>query len=244
MRPSPQSGVKIVLKTVRLEAALWRRLRFEEDVSCREQLFMRYRPIAAAIAAKEFRRRPPVGLQINDYRHLAYEGLLESIDRFDPLLGPSFAGFAKRRILGRIADGVSEGCESAAQYACRRRAETDRLRSLKGDAPPVSGDERAALAEMAVGLALGLMLNEAARADERSHAADAYDNLFWRQFSRKIVEELERLPPLEGAIMKHHYLFDLSFASIASLYGLSKGRISQAHRSALKRLRERLKAFR
>lgn len=244
MEPGRQTGVDLILRPRRLEASLWRRLRFEQEPACRERLFMRYQRIAAAIAAREFRRRPPGGLALDDYRQLAYEALLESIDRFDPLIGAAFVSFAKRRILGRIADGAAAASEGAAQHAHRRRAEADRLRSLKRDAPPPSGGERAALAELAVGLALGLLLDDAARAQERAGAADAYEDLYWRQIRLKVVEEIDRLPPLEAAIMNQHYLLDLPFSTIASLQGVSKGRVSQAHQSALRRLRERLKAFR
>lgn len=239
-----QTGVEVILRPARLEASLWRRLRYEQEPACRERLFLRYQRIAAAIAAREFRRRPPGGLALDDVKQLAFEGLLESIDRFDPLIGAAFVSYAKRRILGRIADGAAAASEGAAQYAHRRRAETDRLRSLKGDAARPARSERELLAELAVGLALGLLLDDAAHAQERAGAADAYEDLYWRQVRRRVVEEIDRLPPLEAAIMNHHYLHDLPFSTIASLHGVSKGRVSQAHQSALRRLRERLKAFR
>jgi RNA polymerase sigma factor for flagellar operon FliA len=44
--------------------------------------------------------------------------------------------------------------------------------------------------------------------------------------------------------VRQHYDHGLSFAQVAQLMGLSRGRISQLHRAALDRLRKRLRTRR
>ena len=48
-----RTGLQIVALAARVEAALWRRLRFEGELPCRSRLFDRYRPFARAIASSD-----------------------------------------------------------------------------------------------------------------------------------------------------------------------------------------------
>jgi RNA polymerase sigma factor FliA len=44
-------------------------------------------------------------------------------------------------------------------------------------------------------------------------------------------------------VLRQHYETGLSFAQIAELLGVTRGRISQLHRSAIERLRKRIGTF-
>ena len=234
-------GVDLVVRPARVEASLWRRFLFESEQSCREHLFNRYVDFARTLAGRRFSRRPKPRPELTDYQQFAYEGLLEAIDRFDPLVGAPFQSFARRRILGRISDGITRMSELGAQFSHRHRAERERLRSLVGrNAPP---DALAALSQIAAGLALGLMLEDAGLAGGRDRpdpAPNAYDSLAFRQLQVRLGDAVGQLPESEAAVIRHHYSSGLSFVQVAELMGLSKGRISQLHHSALERLRKRL----
>jgi len=52
------------------------------------------------------------------------------------------------------------------------------------------------------------------------------------------------LPEPERSVVRQHYQHDLPFAEIATMLGLSRGRISQLHKSALGKLRKSMKAVR
>lgn len=216
---------------------MWRRLRFEEKAPCREALFNRFVPLARAIAKGERRKRPRHGLDAGEYLQLAYGGLLEAIDAFDPLRGIPFEVFARRRIKGAIADGAAKANEASAQHAFRRRLEKERLTSLCAEEHAADADHIALLAELAATLAIG-MLAESAKL-ESAHASP-YQSAPWRDLEARVLLEIEHLPDVEKSIMRQHYLNDVPFSQIALLLGLSKGRISQLHRAALQRLRGRL----
>lgn len=237
--PTEQTGLGLVVDPSRAEAALWRRFRFEEDFRSRETLFNRYFQLARAIAARLFRQRAAQRIERGDFDQFACEGLLQALDRFDPLRGVPFGAYARRRISGNIAAGIATMSEVATQISHRRRIEQERLRSIA-----VTGqDAIAALSDLAFGLALGLMLDGTGLiADERAidRRPDAYDSLAWRETVAMLAGEVRKLPDNEAIVIRQHYDHGLPFAQIAQLMNLSRGRISQLHHAALDRLRKRM----
>lgn len=244
-REQGPSGLDLVVRPNRVEASLWRRFRFEKEAECRKILFNRYVGLAQSIAGRHFRRRAVNRIDRSDFEQFAYEGLLQAIDRYDPLNGAPFGAYASRRIAGSISDGLATMTEIGAQVRHRHRVEQERLRSLTaGDIP--SGNAFADLSDLASGLALGMMLEGTAlieRADEADPAPSAYESLEWCEMQARLAHEVGELPEREAAIIRHHYDTGLSFARIAELLGLSRGRISQLHRAALEKLRKRIGAF-
>lgn len=242
MRHEPRdAGLDMVLDPTRVEASLWRRARFEGDTASRETLFNRYLTLARSVAARHFRRRPPTTDRA-DFEQFAYEGLLHALDRYDPLEGVPFSAYARRRIAGNIADGMAQMSEVDAQLSLRRRMQRERLRSL--DVPADTADPLGVLADLAVDLAVGLLLEGTGMIDRGDGGPDAYEGLAWRQAQAALVGELAQLPDAQGAVVRQHYHNGLSFAHIADLLKLSRGRISQLHREAIERLRRRLRNYR
>jgi RNA polymerase sigma factor for flagellar operon FliA len=246
MRAKPIRGMDLLVRPPRVEASLWRRLRADNDSECRETLFNRYVGLARTIAATHYFRRRIKRADRTDFEQFAFEGLLQAIDRFDPLLGVPFSAFARRRIAGSIAEGAAQMSEVDAQISHRHRMERERLRSLvRHDGKPPE-DALAALSGLAMGLALGLMLEGTGLMDAQDAAdlrPNPYESLEWRQMQRKLVREVVRLPEKEAVIIRQHYENGLRFAQIADLLELSPGRVSQLHRSALERLRKRIGAL-
>jgi RNA polymerase sigma factor for flagellar operon FliA len=60
----------------------------------------------------------------------------------------------------------------------------------------------------------------------------------------RLAEAMHNLPEKEAIIVRQHYENGLSFSQVAELMGLSRGRVSQLHRSALDRLRKKIGKFR
>ena len=239
------SGLQLVEQTNRVEASLWRRLRFEHEPSCRLTLFDRYGYIARQVATREFASRPAYGLERGDFLQLAHQGFLEAIDRYDPLRGIPFEVFARYRIAGAISDGTAKSSEGAAQYVYRRRVEAERLRSLRSGEPD-SGDALTELARQAIGLAIGFMLGEVTSIDDLPEAEqpiDPYQSLSWRDMLSSARRAIGNLPPAEHIVISEHYLKGVPFGQIAELMALSKGRVSQLHRAGLERIRQMLGTF-
>ncbi|MEA3015968.1 MAG: polymerase sigma factor FliA [Sphingomonadales bacterium] len=241
------SGLDLVVRPGLAEAALWRRLRFEAEDGCREELFGLYAGLARALARRHYRRRASRRIDQGDFEQFAFAGLLQAIDRYDPLLGVPFGAYARRRIAGSIADGVSRMTEVDAQLSHRHRIEQERLRSLaRRPAEGEGGDPLTEVTELVLGLAYGLILERtslAAAADGADTRAGAYESLAWRELQSRLGAAVAALPEREAKVVRNHYELGLSFAQIADLLGLSRGRVSQLHRAALERLRKRMGGF-
>jgi len=227
------------------DASLWSALRQAGSQSARERLFTLHVDFARQIAAKHFRRGRAPDIELQDLRQLAYAGLLEAIDRFDPGQGAPFRGYAARRITGSILNGLAKSSEMREQISFRNRIKAERLRSLtaKGLDEVDAADALRALTELAVGLAIGFMLESpglVAAPGEADPAPNAYESLAWRDQLRRLADEIARLPDRERIIVRGHYLEGVDFDSLGKLLQISKGRVSQVHRAALGRIRTRL----
>jgi RNA polymerase sigma factor for flagellar operon FliA len=231
------------------ETALWNACKGGDLPNARERLFSFYADFARNIARRHYRERSWGDIELADLCQLAYAGLLEALDRFDPDLGTPFRPFAVYRISGSIQDGIARMSEMREQVSWHNRVRRERLKSLSSEGAVQSGASAPIekLAELAVGLALGFMLegtgqfaDDGAGRDLAMPAGTAYDSLAWKETLTHLHAVLLSLPDREQAILRQHYLNGMNFDQIASLLGLSKGRISQLHHAALLTLRKRL----
>lgn len=227
------------------EAGLWRAVQAGSQAA-REQLFDAYASFARRIAGRHMRDRTRGDLDLQELRQLAYAGLLEAIDRFDPDRGVPFRGYAARRIAGSVLDGIARDSEVREQVAFRSRLRSERIRSLARQEAAAASSEDAlrALADLATGLALGFMLESGLAASEETadRSPSAYEGLAWKETVQRLHAALEDLPERERLVVRHHYLEGVAFEQIAERLGLSKGRVSQIHRDAIARLRKRMAA--
>lgn len=227
-----------------VNADLWRALASEPSGPARQRIFETYLPFSRKIAARVRRERSGADLDPGDLRQYAAEGLLQAIDRFDPARGAPFEAFAARRIAGCVIDGIGESSELRRQSAFRNRVRSERARSLGSDQPSrlSTADALQALANLAVELALGFMLDEAALSggELQAQTPSAYESLAWSETVKHVAVAIADLPEQERVVVRLHYLEGLEFARIADTLSLSRGRISQIHAAALQHLRRRL----
>jgi RNA polymerase sigma factor for flagellar operon FliA len=239
-------GLGLLVSPERVEASLWRRFDATRQGSIRESLFDRYRRFARSLARRHARRHNLAADMLDDLEQLAYRGLLEAIDRFDPRRGAPFLAFATARIAGSIVDGMGSIDERGAQLRFKRRLERDRMVSL---VPQKGGAETATqqLADLVTELALSLMLDMEDRASPGELAGrpeNGFDSLAWRETKVMLQQRVEQLPEPERSVIRHHYQHDLLFAQIAAMLGLTKGRVSQLHKAALAKLRKSMRSIR
>jgi RNA polymerase sigma factor for flagellar operon FliA len=230
------------------ELALWHAFKPGGSLLAREKLFNLHQPFARNIARRHHRERSRGDLDIHDLQQLAYAGLLEALDRFDPTRGAPFRPFAAHRISGSVRDGLARMSEVREQLSWNHRARRERLVSLsEGETENLdTAQAMVKLADIAVGLAIGFMLEgtglyvESEEAGSPSAPPTAYDSLAWKETVAQLQAEIAILPEREQTILREHYLNGLSFDQLTDLLGLSKGRISQIHRAALLLLRKRM----
>jgi len=225
------------------EARLWAEFREGNSAQARETLFLLHLPYAKTIAARLYGNRLHDDVEFADYFQFSTVGLLEALDRFDATRGVLFRTYCTRRIEGNILDGIAVLTEVQGQLAMRRRMRTERLGSFKStDGKPSKDDPVGKLSEIAVGLAIGFMLQEGSmyRGDPEDAGPNLYETVAWRQSKQRLHGLLEELPVRERKVIGYHYIHGLAFEQVALLLGLSKGRVSQLHRRGLALMRERL----
>ncbi|MFC4161871.1 sigma-70 family RNA polymerase sigma factor [Chitinimonas lacunae] len=225
------------------EAALWHAYRSSGDLNCRDLLLDRYLPFARMLAAIAYRQRYGDEAEFDDYLHFAAVALIEAMETFDPGREVPFTAFAAWRIRGGISDGVASYSDKQRQLQAQRRL-AQRIDSLAEDeAEPSVRQAFAQLATVAVGLALGMLLEDSGMVepDESMHfIAPAYHPIELEQLRRRIHVHVDRLPEREARLVKYHYFHGLRFDEVAELFEISKGRVSQLHKQALERLRHLL----
>lgn len=232
------------------ERRLWAAFKVQDSLAARSALFDRHAEFARNIARRHYRERSRGDIEFADLKQLACAGLLEALDRFDPERGVPFRAFASSRISGSIADGIAKMSEVREQLSWKHRMRRERLRSLElSDTDAMTTEDAlAALAELALGLALGFMLEGTGLYVEGtddfgrspSLRPTAYDSLAWNDVVTSLTTELSALPDREQLILRHHYMGGMGFEHLSSLLGISKARVSQLHRTALGLLRKRM----
>jgi RNA polymerase sigma factor FliA len=226
------------------ERALWDTYKEGQSASVREQLFRHYQHLAKNMAGRYRRSNAGMFIEYAELFQLACTGLLESIDRFKPELGIPFRYFCNRRISGAILNGIAKHSELNQQISVRKRAERERIASLSKDSGQAKtvDEQLDLLGEIAAGLALGFMLEDASQDTHniRSVEPDAFETLAWKQMTRLVGQEILQLQQPQRDILIWHYSDGLPFDQIAAIMSLSKGRISQIHKAAIVLLRKRL----
>lgn len=223
------------------DPALWARHRAAGDEASRDALVGRYERLVRILAAKAFSSRVSQELEYDDYYQFGMVGLLQAIDRYDAAMGARFETFASHRVAGAILDGVETLSEKQNQVATRQRVIRERAASM-ADGAKVRVDAFQKLADVAVGLALGFILEDTGMYldGEPAYQDNTYSSVELRQLKKRVRAVLRELPEQERKVITRHYLQQQPFDEIAQEWGLTKGRISQVHHSALKRLRAKL----
>ena len=218
----------------------------KEQASARERVIASHLPFARMLAAKLYARRTYPELEFHDYFQHASIGLIEAVDHFDVTRGVKFELYAAPRIQGAILNGIATLSEKQEQVSARKRVMSQRVASLH-DGGPVAGDAGALfahLAALAVGLALGLVLEGTGmvETDQAAYPDNCYQRTELRQLRAQLGALIDQLGVNERRVITYHYLQQLPFGDIAAMLGLSNGRVSQIHKAALAHLRDAAKA--
>ena len=223
------------------ERELWRAWSEQRDPDARRQLIDLHLPFANMLAAKLYAGRQVVQLEFEEYRQFAIVGMIEAIDRFDATRDVRFKTYAGHRINGAVLNGIGKSCEKQQQITARAHMRQQRLESIReGRKEDGAKDLFVELADVAIGLALGYMLEDSGmyQPHEDQYTENFYDRHELNQLKKMIERIVDILPDQARSVICYHYYQGMSFEEIARTLSLSKARISQVHRQALKLLRE------
>jgi RNA polymerase sigma factor for flagellar operon FliA len=230
-----------------VEASLsrsWKAWRGAGDAGARERLIGHYQRHARITAAQLYGMHPYKVLEFDDYLQFASVGLIEALDRYDPDSGVRFETYSASRMRGAILDGIRRSSDVQEQISARRRTARERIDTLAPDGDRTDDVDRlfADLADVAVGLAIGLVLDGTGmyQAEEDAGGESAYQAVELAQLARRLRALVRSLPANQREVVSGHYLQQMSFSDIAEQLRLSRGRVAQLHKEALERLRQML----
>lgn len=212
------------------EQELWRRYRESKDLAARDFLFIRYTSWARTVAAHVYRRLKVIQVEWMDYVQNAQVGLLEAMSRFNETRGTDFMAYAKPRVRGAVFNGVRAILREESQRRSLLGERAERLDSIGSES---SSDPLNDFISTVIGLGLGHMLET-----EQFGQNDALARVEHHEFGLTLRDSLLELGSRERAVLLAHYFSHVPFQDIAKAQGVTKGRISQIHKSALAKLRE------
>lgn len=214
----------------------------DQDISVRNTLITHYLPFAKAVAASMYGARIHDEIEFDDYLQFGTMGLIESIDRYDPLFAAKFTSFAYPRIRGAILSGIERLTEKQQQIALKVRLEKERLTLKEEIVTPTPGNPAELLqylAQIGIGLAIGALLEgtNMVESEDAWIPDQSYERTEVKQFAARCRHLLEKLTQREREVMQMHYFDAMGFEEIAENLRLTRGRISQIHAQGILRLR-------
>jgi RNA polymerase sigma factor for flagellar operon FliA len=221
------------------EHELWASYGASASRAAHQQLFFRYVPWARTVARDVYRRVRIPQMDWGDYAHNATVGLLEAMSRFDVARGVDFIAYAKPRVRGAVFNGLRSYLSESGRRDEMGRWR-DRMESF--DAPEFDDPLNQMVATIA-NLGLGFLLDSGAASELSQANADASAVAERHQMDRVLEGSLARLPEKERQVLILHYYQHMPFVEIAALFRLSKGRISQIHKSAIENIRKQIEAI-
>ncbi len=242
---------------------IWSQYNSRRDQSARDELIVHYSPLVKYVAS-----RVAVGLPHNvehaDLVSYGIFGLIDAIEKFDPLRGYKFETYAIARIKGAILDElrsidwVPRSVRAKARLVERayaklentlRRAPTDveladelamsedQLQTLLGQISLlglVALDEMMTPGPEREGATLGDTL-----ADGSDGPMGAYEVEEMRQILAGLIN---RMGEREKIVLTLYYYEGLTLAEIGQVLGVTESRVCQIHTKAVLQLRSRLTA--
>jgi RNA polymerase sigma-B factor len=232
---------------------LLRRYRDQADERAREELVVRYLPMARRLAARYSYTREP----IEDLTQVASVALLNAVERFDPERGSSFSSFAVPTILGELKRHFRDHGwavhvpRDLQERAAKVSQAVNSLSTRLGHSPSVKQ----------VAEALDLKLEEVLEALEAGEAHDAspldserstesgetvrladtigdeeprYELV---EYGAAIEQSLQQLPARTRTVLRLRFVEDKTQAEIGEVIGVSQVHVSRIIRAALTVLR-------
>lgn len=241
--------------TARLPEPLLHRYRCDGDPAAREELVVRFLPLARDLARRYFRSSVPA----EDLIQVASLALVKAVDRFEPERGTPFRAFAVPTILGELKRYFRDSAwgvhvpRSAQERALAVGDATEQLTSLSGRSPTVH--EIAGYLELSQEEVLDALQAAQAYAstsldapppataevcNERNLESElgAEDERFELIEARLAVAEAARsLPEAERQILYLWFIEELTQSDIGARLGVSQIQVSRTLRRSLAHLR-------
>jgi len=227
----------------------------------RQELIVKYTPLIKYIANR-IAIRLPSHIDIEDIVNTGVLGLMDAIEKFDPMRGVKFETYAEFRIKGAILDELRaldwvprsvrkiatwlETANAALEKKLGRPAYDEEL----AEAMDIEVDKLHELLSRAGGislLSLEMVINKndgkrplmdflSAKDDQ-----NPVESMKLEEMRDIVADCIELLPEKEKLVVSLYYYDELTMKEIGSVLKLTESRVSQIHTKAVMRLRGKLR---
>jgi RNA polymerase sigma factor for flagellar operon FliA len=231
----------------------------KKSLAVRDQTVLDHLPLVKVIAIR-VRENLPVHIELDDLIHAGVLGLFDAVEKYNPSKNVEFQAYAKHRIKGAILDSLRQ-LDWASRDMRRRQKQVDTvsrdLTAKLGRAPTeveIAGEmgvttER--LRRMAIELRTTGPVSTSAREDldqtqemELVAASDVRpDNICERRELRTTLDRaICQLPERYQKVVFLYYTNQMTMKQIGDLLGVNESRVSQIHKTALKKMQATLQS--
>ena len=234
-----------------------RRARISQQV--RDQIVLDHLPLVKAIAIR-VHENLPVHVDLDDLIHAGVMGLFDAVTKYDASKNVVFHSYAKHRIKGAILDSLRQQDWASRDLRKRQKQVETATRDLSMKLGRTPNDLEVAQ-EIGVGIdrwrrmqmqmrTLGLVSSTPApdQEGERSHEFAAKPDsqpdriVERRQLQSTLARAIEQLPERYQKVVFLYYTNDLTMKEIGDILGVNESRVSQIHKTALRKMAETLHA--
>jgi len=219
----------------------------------RDQIVLEHLPLVKAIAIR-VHENLPVHVDVDDLVHAGILGLLDAVEKFDSSKNVVFQAYAKHRIKGAILDSLREQ-DWASRDMRKRQKQMDtvtRNLSTKLGRTPTENEVaegmgvdverwRRMVGELRT---IGLVSTTVAGDDERDRIQEFADTpdgqpdhvCARRQLQSTLARAIGHLPVRYQKVVFLYYTNEMTMKEIGEILGVNESRVSQIHKTALKRM--------
>lgn len=239
---------------------LWEAYMESHDPKLKDEIVKRFLPLVRYVASR-MSVKFPTGLDFDDILSFGVLGLLDAIDRFEPIRGFVFQTFAVPRIRGAILDELRrfdwisrsgreklQKFEKTLENIAKTRGSADDASLMKAmdmdeksykDLLEIASRSYVVSLDDVLALEDGDMQREETIEDD---APSALDILEQNEEVAQVADALKKLPEREQLLLSLYYYEGLTLKEIGQVLGVTESRVSQIHGRALSLLRAGLKA--
>lgn len=210
-----------------------------------DQLAIQYLPAVKAMAFR-LKERLPSSVDFLDLSAIGTEELVKLARRYDPAQNDSFWGYAKTRVYGAMLDYL-RSLDVLSRSNRKLVKEIDRTIELylaEHDEEPSNaqiaamlGEEEAKIADARIASDIYTVMPLHDQLGEGDDGA-ALDQIEHEELIDAIKSVLMRYNEREQLIIQLYYFEELTLKEISDVLGITESRISQIHKSVIRKIRE------
>ncbi|WP_185976787.1 sigma-70 family RNA polymerase sigma factor [Catenovulum sediminis] len=209
----------------------------DKGVEQRNLLFDFYEPWVRKMTNSLFKRYYCAQLEWGDYYSQCSLGTLQAIEKYNLTIEIPFEGFAYKYLKGKLLDAIKSPSVSTCAVG------SDSLHRERIDSGLESNDGSdlfESVVDAIVGMAFGQLIELGMLPDSACLQPKGNYNYLFESDSTthlQVLSIVDNLPSEQRMVIKYHYFQQFKFSEIAEILGLTKARVSQIHKQALKDIR-------